>query len=181
MFWQLDFPSVSLDAHWTAHFQVVTPARALLRVVFCNLGLRCRYCHFFIRRRRKATLRCAEFNPQLHVVRSLNFCARSRIWGCLHHAAELWRLGVASVSDLWTQCDGDEVWASRTDFNRSTKRPCLEHHGFVARSRRDHPVLDCTTGISQSLALPAVVSEEGRARVLWCADARTVTRYSRQP
>ena len=45
-----------------------------------NLGLRCRYCHFLIRRRRKATLRCAEFNPQLHVVRSLNSCARSRIW-----------------------------------------------------------------------------------------------------
>ena len=60
----------------------------------------------------------------------------------------------------------------------STARPSvprLEHHGFVARSQPDHPVLDCTTGISQSLALSAVVSEEGRARVLWCADARTLT------
>ena len=122
MFWKLDFQSGFLDAQCTAHFQVVTPARALVHVMFCNLGLRCRYYHFLIRRRRKATLRCAEFNPQLHVVRILNSCARSRIWVCSTVLQNCGDWEWPSVSDLWTQRDGDEVWASRTDFNCSIKR-----------------------------------------------------------
>ena len=59
-----------------------------------------------------------------------------------------------------TLCDHDEAWASRTGFNRSTKRPRLEHHGSVARSRPDHPVLDFTIG----LAVPRVAGSRIRRR-----------------
>ena len=97
------------------HVRLFTSCSATLA---CGAG----YYHFLIRRRRKATLRCAEFNPQLHVVRILNSCARSRIWVCSTVLQNCGDWEWPSVSDLWTQRDGDEVWASRTDFNCSIKR-----------------------------------------------------------
>ena len=64
--------------------------------------------------------------------------------GCLRHAADVWRLGVASVSDLWTVCDRDEFWASRAGFDRLTKPPQSAPLGARSPSlcRQSHPKKD---------------------------------------
>ena len=67
-----------------------------------------------------------------HMVRSRNSGTHSRILGCLQYAADLWPLGVASVSDVWTSCDGDEFWAPRTGFNRSSVSTSNTLDSFLA-------------------------------------------------
>ena len=171
-FWQLDFQDGFLDAHYTALFPCghATTCACSRHVLQPWAAVQVLPLPHTTSKKGDASV-----NPQLHVVRSLNSCARSRIWvvSTVLQICGDWELR------QYPTC-GHNVMVTRFGLlvQISTARPSVPASNTMALLHGhgpDHPVLDCTTGISQSLALSAVVSKKDARGCVWCADARTLT------